>query len=69
MFIIGVGTAVIAVAINISIEEMADWKYSFIKTCILFVLYCSAFVIIIIDSINTIIYCHLLPSVIISNQH
>lgn len=32
MFIIGVGTAVIAVAINISIEEMADWKYSFIKT-------------------------------------
>ena len=35
MFVIGVGTALIAVAINISIEEMAEWKYSFIKKCIL----------------------------------
>ena len=36
MFMIGVGTAVIAVAIDISIEKMAEWKYSLIKKCILF---------------------------------
>jgi len=31
MFMIGVGTAVIAVSIDISIEKMAEWKYSLIK--------------------------------------
>eukprot|EP00794_Sanderia_malayensis_P009333 gene9333-10316_t len=31
MFVIGVGTALVAVSIDISIEQLADWKYSLIK--------------------------------------
>eukprot|EP00112_Aurelia_sp_Birch-Aquarium-sp1_P015614 Seg3478.1 transcript_id=Seg3478.1/GoldUCD/mRNA.D3Y31 product="Chloride channel 7 alpha subunit" protein_id=Seg3478.1/GoldUCD/D3Y31 len=31
MFVIGVGTAMIAVSIDISIEQLADWKYTLIK--------------------------------------
>lgn len=35
MFVIGVGTAMIAVSIDISIEQLADWKYTLIKKRIL----------------------------------
>ena len=34
MCMIGVLTAMIAVSIDISIEKLADWKYSLIKLCI-----------------------------------